>query len=245
VKEDFDNLLKIPIRRIAKFDLDKNSEECRALEDKEAITLHSLSDIPLHAIHYLETLLKRYGSEFPRRTAIQDPEIVDRREMERKEIELGIDREHGYVGTKITGSECLACTNFDRLLVLLSDGTYKVLNIADRSYVAKTGVAISYCGVADKQQVFTCCYRDTNTGVSFCKRFVVKQYILDREYHFIPEGTELLLLSTHSSPLLVQLVPKQRQRLSAIEVKPDNFPVRGVAAQGIRLSPRPVLAIQQ
>ncbi len=245
VKEDFDLLLKIPIRRIAKFDLDKNREECRALEDKEAITLRSLSDIPQYAIQYLEGILKRYGPDFSRKTAIQDLEIVDKREMERKEIEVGVDREHGYIGTKVPGSERLACTNLDRLLVLLSDGTYRVLNITDRVYVAKAGVTIAYCGVADKQQILTCCYRNTNTGLSFCKRFVVKQYILDREYAFIPEGTELLLVSTQASPLLVQLVPKQRQRLSALEVKPEAFPVRGVAAHGIRLSPRPVIAIQQ
>ena len=245
VKEDFDLLLKIPIRRIAKFDLDKNRDECRALEDKEAITLRSLSDIPQYAIQYLEGILKRYGPDFSRKTAIQDLEIVDKREMERKEIEVGVDREHGYIGTKVPGSERLACTNLDRLLVLLSDGTYRVLNITDRVYVAKAGVTIAYCGVADKQQILTCCYRNTNTGLSFCKRFVVKQYILDREYAFIPEGTELLLVSTQASPLLVQLVPKQRQRLSALEVKPEAFPVRGVAAHGIRLSPRPVIAIQQ
>ena len=161
VKDDFDNLLKIPIRRIAKFDLDKNRDECRALEDKEAVTLRSLSDIPAYAIRYLETLLKRYGSEFPRKTTIQDLEVVDRREMERKEIEVGVDREHGYVGTKVAGPEMLPCTNLDRLLVLLSDGTYKVQNITDRSYVAKAGVTIASCGVADKQQVLTCCYRDT------------------------------------------------------------------------------------
>jgi topoisomerase-4 subunit A len=145
----------------------------------------------------------------------------------------------------VTGPERLACTNLDRLLVLLSDGTYKVLTITDRVYVAKNGVSIAYCGVADKQQVFTCCYRDIITGVSFCKRFIVKQYILEREYRCIPDNTELLLISIHASPLLVQLVPKNRQRLSALEVKPEEFPIRGVTANGIRLSRRPVLAVQQ
>jgi topoisomerase-4 subunit A len=245
VRQDFDGLLKIPIRRIAKFDLDKNHDECRALEEKEAATLRSLSDIPQYAIHYLESLLKRFGPEFPRKTVIQDLEVVDKREMERKEIEIGVDKEHGYIGTKVSGQQTISCTNLDRILVLLSDGTYKVGTITDRSYVAKGGVTIAYCGVADKQQVLNCCYRDTNTGVSFCKRFIVKQFILDREYRFIPEGTELLLISTQSSPMLVQLVPKQRQRLSALEVKLDDFPVRGVSAHGVRLSPRPVLAVQQ
>ncbi len=245
VKEDFDTLLKIPIRRIAKFDLDKNREECRALEEKEAVTLRSLSDIPLYTIRYLESLLKRYGAAFPRKTTIQNLDVVDKREMERKEIEIGIDREHGYIGTKVQGPERLSCTNLDRLLVLLSDGTYRVVTITDRSYVAKTGVTIMCCGVADKQQVFTCCYRNITTGLSFCKRFIVKQFILEREYRYTPEGTEPLVISTDTSPLLVQLVPKHRQRLSALEVKPNNFPVRGVTAHGIRLSTRPVLAIQR
>jgi topoisomerase-4 subunit A len=244
-REDFENLLKIPIRRIAKFDVEKNRAECSALEDREAVTLRSLSDIPAFAIRYLEGLLKKYGTDFPRRTTIQDLEMVDRREMERKEIEVGVDRETGYVGTKVVGPEKITCTNFDKLLVLLSDGTYKVVHITDRSYVAKTGTTVAYCGVADKQQVLTCCYRNTSSGLSFCKRFVVKQFIVDREYRFLDEGTELLLVSTTSSPLLVQLVPKNRQRLSALEVKPEDFPVRSASAHGARLCSRPVLAIQQ
>lgn len=243
-KEDFEQLLKIPIRRIAKFDREKNLAECKALEDREAQTLRTLSDIPAFAIKYLEGLLKKYGSEFPRRTVIQDLEIVDRREMERKEIEIGVDREHGYIGTKVTGTEVLTCTNLDRILVLLSDGTYKVVHGTDRSYVAKTGVSIVYCGVADKQQVLTCCYRNTTSGISFCKRFIVKQFILDREYRFLEEGTELLFVSPVASSLLVQLVPKHRQRVSALEVKTEQFPVRSATAHGARISPRPVLAIR-
>ena len=244
-REDFESLLKIPIRRIAKFDLNKNKEECRALEDREAATKRSLSDIPAYAINYLEALLKKYGSSFPRRTTIQNLDVVDRREMERKEVEVGIDREAGYIGTNVAGPERLVCTNFDKLLVLVSDGTYKVVHIADRAYVAKTGATIAYCGVADKQQVLTCCYRNGSTGQSFCKRFIVKQFIVDREYRFLDEGAELLFVSSSSSPLIVQLVPKSRQRMTAVEIKPEKFPVRSPTAHGARLSSRPVLAIQQ
>lgn len=244
-REDFENLLKIPIRRIAKFDLEKNRAECQALEDREAVTLRSLSDIPAFAIKYLEGILKKYGADFPRRTTIQDLEMVDRREMERKEIEVGVDRETGYVGTKVVGPERITCTNFDKLLVLLSDGTYKVVHITDRAYVAKTGTTIAFCGIADKQQILTCCYRNISSGLSFCKRFVVKQFIVDREYRFLENGTELLLVSPVSSPLLVQLVPKHRQRLSALEVRPEDFPVRSASAHGARVCNRPVLAIQQ
>ena len=245
VKEDFDHLLKIPIRRIAKFDIAKNRADCKELEEKEMSILRHLSDVVKYTIRYLEVLLKKYGEEFPRRTVIQDLEIVDRREMERKEIEIGVDRKGGYVGTKVTGPERLTCTNLDRLLILLSDGTYKVVPIADRMYAARPHTTIVHCGVADKQQVLTVFYRDPISGISFCKRFVVKQFILEKEYRFIDEGKELLMLTRASDPLLVQLVPKAKQRVSALEIKPDDFPIHGVGAQGIRVSRRPVLDIRK
>jgi topoisomerase-4 subunit A len=243
-KDDFESLLKIPIRRIAKFDLTKNQEECRLLEEREANVLRSLSDITKFSIRYLESLLKKYGADFPRRTQIQDLEIVDKRSMEKKEIEIGFDPKEGYIGLKVSGPERVTCTNFDKILVMLSDGTYKVVNITDRMYVGKPGVSILHCGVADKQQIFTCCYRDKMSGISFCKRFVVKQFIMEREYRYVDEGCEPLLLSIDPKNFFVQLLPKSRQRVSSIEVKPAEVPVKGVSAHGIRLSTRPAISIE-
>jgi topoisomerase-4 subunit A len=243
-KDDFELLLKIPIRRIAKFDRVRNVEACRLLTEREKETIRILGDIPKQSIAYLESILKKYGSKYPRKTVIQDLEQIDRKEMERKAIEIGVDKETGYVGLKVSTGERLVCTNFDRLLIILADGSYKVIAITDRAYVAKPNSPIVYCGVADKSQIFTCCYRDLQTGLSFCKRFVVKQYVPDREYRYFEENNELLLLNYDSSSLFVQLVPKSRQRVCAFNVDVANFPVKGVSARGIRLSRRPVLAVE-
>jgi topoisomerase IV subunit A len=243
-KEDFELLLKIPIRRIAKFDRMRNMEACRLLLEREKETIRILGDIPKQAVLYLESMLKKYGSKHLRRTVIQDLEQIDRKEMERKAIEIGVDKETGYVGLKVPGGERLACTNFDRLLIILADGTYKVTSITDRAYVAKPNAHIVFCGIADKTQIFTCCYRDLETGLSFCKRFVVKQYVPDREYRYFDENNELLLLSLNSDSLFVQLVPKSRQRVCAFNINAADFPVKGVSARGIRLSRRPVLAVE-
>ena len=236
--------MKIPIRRIAKFDRIRNIEACRLLIEREKETIRIIGDNPKQACAYLESILKKYGSKHPRRTVIQDLEQIDRKEMERKAIEIGVDKETGYVGLKVATGERLACTNFDRLLIILSDGTYKVTPVTDRAYVAKPSSPIVFCGIADKTQIFTCCYRDLQTGLSFCKRFVVKQYVPDREYRYFDENNELLLLSPDSTSLFVQLVPKSRQRVCAFNVDAANFPVKGVSARGIRLSPRPVLAVE-
>ena len=244
-KEDFDALLKIPIRRIAKFDRDKNSQECKALEDREAAILKSLSSLTKYTIRYLEGLVKRYREQFPRKTRVKDLEVVDRRSMQVKQIEVGVDTKKGYVGTAVKGNQSFSCTNFDKILVLLSDGTYKVVNSTDRAYLAKTSAHILHCGVADKTKVFTACYRDPSTGLSFCKRFIVKKFIIDREYRFIEEGHELLLLSEDTTSLLVQLLPKPRQRVSVLQVESTDFPIKGVSAKGNRLSRRPVMAVQR
>lgn len=244
-KADFERLLQIPIRRIAKFDLEKHKEECAALEEREGTLLKSLSNITKFSIKYLEGLLKKYGEEFPRKTTIQNLEVVDRRAMEMKPVEVGVDMQAGYVGMKVTGDVNISCMNTDKILVLVSDGTYRVFSIEDRTYAAKPGETILYAGVADKEQILTCCYRERTSGVSFCKRFVVKQFIMEREYRYIEEGCDPLVVTIDPSPFLIQLVPKFKQRLSAFERNPSDFPVKGVSARGIRLNKRPVLAIEQ
>jgi topoisomerase-4 subunit A len=203
-----------------------------------------LQDIPTYTIRYLEGLIKKYASDFPRKTELQELDILDKRQLSKKDVEVGVDARGGYVGLKVDSKETLSCSNIDRILVLLSDGTYKVYPIADRTYVGKPGVSISWCGVADKQQVLTCCYRDPKSGISFCKRFIVKQFILEREYRWIDEGYELLHISPHSTPLFAHLVPKSRQRIASVEINVEGIAIHGVQARGIRISPRPVLSIK-
>lgn len=244
-KADFERLLQIPIRRIAKFDLKKHKDECALLEERESAILKSLSNIVKYSIKYLESILKKYGEDFPRKTVIQNLEVVDRRSMEMKPVEVGVDMAAGYVGLKVAGNAKISCMNTDKILVLVSDGTYKVLPIEERTYVAKSGETILYAGAADKEQILTCCYRDKVSGVSFCKRFIVKQFIMEREYRYIEEGCEPLVVTTDPSPFLVQLVPKAKQKLAAFERDPKDIPVKSVNAKGIRLNKRPVLAIEQ
>ena len=77
------------------------------------------------------------------------------------------------------------------------------------------------------------------------RTLAVKQFIMEREYRYIDEGCEPLVLTIDPSPFLIQLVPKPKQKLAAFERNPVDFPVKGVSARGIRLNKRPVLAIEQ
>lgn len=243
-KEDIDYLLAIPIRRIAKFDRELNEKDRKECVKRIQQIEKLLRDIASYAREYLEKLLEKYGKGFPRKTAIENLSVVDKRKAQEKQVEIGVDRKAGFVGLNVDGEEKLSCSNLDRVVILYEDGVYKVVPVDDRVYIGREA-KINGVYVFNKDTVFSCIFREKDTGISYIKRFSVHQFILEKEYRFFDEGQELLFLSTGVCKLLVQLVPKPKQRVSSIEVVIEDFRVKGAQAQGVRLSPRPVLCIRK
>jgi topoisomerase-4 subunit A len=246
VQEDFDRLLSIPIRRIGKFDRQKNENDIKALEESLERVLKDLKRIKQYTINYLKGLIEKYGAAYPRKTKIKKMDEVDIRAIETKKIEVYADYKTGYVGTKVDGSTTISCTNFDKLLVMLASGSYKVINIPEKEYIAQEGDKVVYVGVADKETVFSCCYKDPKSGKSFAKRFVVKQFILEKVYRYFEEGMKLLYLTVKpDTTLLVQLLPKPKQKIAAQEFAFSSVLVKGVQSKGVRMSPRPVMEVKE
>ena len=246
VKEDYERLLSIPIRRIGRFDIQKNLDDIKAIGAKLQKVKGNLKRIKEVTISYIQGLLDKYGDDFPRKTRIKRMEEVDKRAIETKEIEVGFDAKTGYVGIKVTGSEKIACTNYDKLLVMYKSGSYKVVNIPEKQYIGLEKDKIVHIGVADKKTLFSICYKDPKTGLAFAKRFIVKQFILDKVYRYIEEGMNLLYISTQPQvKLLVQLVPKPKQRVSAQEFNFEKAAEKGVQSKCIKLSSRPVMEVKK
>lgn len=239
--EDRERLLNIPIRRISRFDLDKNREEITSLQDQLVVVEKDLKNVKKFTIRYLRRLIDKYREEFPRKTAIGSIGEIDRRAIETKQMTVGYDLKTGFVGTKVTGAHTLSCTNFDKLLVILKNGTYSVINIPEKQYMEDKGAKILYVGIADKKTVFSAVYKDPKTHRCFAKRFVVKSFILDRPYRFVEEGLNLEYLSAQPEPVVqLQYYPKPKQKEAKMECKLAKFAVRGVTAKGFRLGNREV-----
>jgi topoisomerase IV subunit A len=245
VVEDFTRLLEIPIRRIARFDIEKCKEEIKEIETKLEKIRKNLKSIKEFTISYIRKLIEKYGDAYPRRTKIRRMEEVDMRAIETKEIEVGVDVKTGYVGTNVEGKQKVKCTNFDKLLILFKSGSYKVINIPEKQYLGQENDQIIFAGVADKQTVFSCCYRDAESGYWYAKRFIIKQFILDKPYHFLDEGTKLEYFSTKSPKLVVKLVPKAKQKMALIEFEMEKVLIKGVTAHGVRLASRPVMEVEE
>jgi topoisomerase-4 subunit A len=239
--DDRERLLNIPIRRISRFDLDQNLEEIAGFRNDLKDVEKNLKSIKKYSIQYLQALIKKYGKEYKRRTVIQEIEQIDLKAIKTKNIKVGFDPVSGFVGTKVSSEINFECTNFDKLLLIYKDGTYQVINIPEKQYVLDKGAKIAYAGVADKKTIFSVVYRDPKTHLCYAKRFIITKFILDKNYNFIEEGTDLQCISTASDlKVELQFVPKVKQKIGKANYDVSGVAVKGVTAKGIRMATREV-----
>lgn len=235
--EDRERLLNIPIRRISRFDIEKNEEEIAATKKLLQGVEKNLKNIKKFAVGYLEGLLDKYGKDFPRKTMLQEIQQVNMRAIETRTIKVGFDPESGFVGTKVGGDNVFECTNFDKLLLFFKDGTYTVINIPEKQYVHHEGNKVVYVGVADKKSVLSAIYKDPKRHFCYVKRFIVSKFILDKTYHYIEDDMELVFLTSQPNVSVeLQFIPKVKQKTTKATFEIDSVLVKGVTAKGIRMS---------
>jgi len=240
-EEDRERLLSIPIRRISRFDLDKNRKEIADIQVEIGKIEKHLKNVKKFTINYLRDLIDKYGAKYPRRTKLQQIEQIDMRAIATRNIKVGFDPETGFVGTKVTGPKVFECTNFDKLLLMYKDGSYTVINIPEKQYVQKEGQKIVHVGVADKKTVLSAVYKNPKSLHVFAKRFVVEKFILEKIYRFLEEGMSLEALSSDPAPVVeLRFIPKVKQKTSEMACALKNLLVKGVTARGVRLTPREV-----
>ncbi len=240
-EEDRERLLSIPIRRISRFDIEKNEKEIgELLEEMERIE-KDLKNMKKFTIQFIKSLLKEYGKLFQRKTKVEQLQELDLRAIQTKSMKVGFDPETGFVGTKVTGPHVLECTNFDKILIFFQDGTYSVINIPEKQYVARDKQKVLFVGVADKKTIFNVIYKDPKTLLAYGKRFIVEKFILDKTYRFFEENMHLEHLTTNSDAVMrITFVPKVKQKISSMDFVFNTILVKGVSAKGIKIASRTV-----
>ena len=243
--EDRERLLAIPIRRISRFDIDKNQDEIVALGKKLDEIEKNLKNIPKFTIKYLHELLKKYGPLFPRRTHVKEIEELDKKAISEKTIKVSYDPESGFIGTKVSGPNTFECSNLDKLLLIYGDGAYKVTSIPEKLYIHSKDAEIMVIGKADKQTPIGVVYTDSKR-VPYAKRFIIKQFILDKEYTFLDSDQKLEYITSDAGVLLeLHFAPKARQKTDHLQLALDETPIKGVMAKGIRIANKELKKIKR
>lgn len=239
--EDIEKLLQLQIRRISRFDINKNHEELDRIAKAIEKTNHDLAHLKTFTIAYIRDLLNRFGKDYERRTRISDIEQVDVREVALHNIKVGHDRQGQFVGTEVKNSNKteppLACTEFDRLVLMRNDGTFKVVPIPEKLYVGP----IKYLFRADKEQVYSMIYRDRKRNTYYAKRFQIQSYIMDKEYGTIPKGCIIEGIYTNYGVVVrAELTPNRRRNVEHIDIAFDEIELRSTAARGFKVVGYPV-----
>lgn len=241
--EDVDRLLKIPIRRISLYDINKAREEMREIKTRLKEIAYHLEHIVDYAVSFLDGLVKDYGKSYERRTKITSFERVDVREAAQRNLELRYDGDTGYLGYDVKSGKLLFnVSEFDRVLVIRASGVYSVIDAPEKLFVDKGMLA---CGLAEKDSlskvVFTAIYRNRDTGLAFIKRCRIEQYILDKGYLLVPEDCEVLKLTTQrEGEIRVAYAAGPRTKVLEDSFQIKDFPVRGQKTLGVRLGSKEV-----
>ena len=246
VKEDVERLLEIRIKRISRYDINKQQKEIRILEKRvDGIDKH-LQDMVLFSKNYLQGLLDKYGEQFPRRSKIQAFDEVNAREAALSNIQVAYQRESGFMGHKIKAEDekkdiTFTCSELDRILLIFKDGLYKVVNVTDKFFV---GNEVLWVGVADIKLVFNLIYRSGAVNLSYVKRFKTPKFILNREYRLFEEHKrsviQMLAVGEKDIRARISLVPSPRARYNAMEIELADYLLKGANAKGKRVSSRVV-----
>ncbi len=241
VDADVEKLLQVRIRRISLFDINKHREEMEKTRAELDETRKHLKGLIKYVISHLEALLEKYGPLYPRLTTKSARhEEVDVKAVAFKAFKVAYDRESGYVGYKVSGEEFkLECTKFDKLLLVFRDGTYKVTELPEKLFV---GQELFYCGLPERDRVFTCAYTDREA--SYLKRFTFGGTILNKAYTCIPEKSRILFFSPETPKVLyVRYKPAPHQKISQQTCEPEQVEVKSPKTLGRQLSIKDISSV--
>jgi topoisomerase-4 subunit A len=241
IDADVERLLQVRIRRISLFDINKHREEMEKTKAELDETRKHLKGLTKYVINHLEALLEKYGPQYPRLTTKSARhEEVDAKAVAFKAFKVSYDRESGYVGYKANGEEFkLECTKFDKLLLVFRDGTYKVTELTEKLFV---GQELFYCGLPDRDKVFTCAYTDREA--SYLKRFTFGGTILNKAYLCIPEKSRILYFAAETpKKLYVRYKPSPHQKVSQQTCDPSKIDVKSPKTLGRQLSIKDISSV--
>jgi topoisomerase-4 subunit A len=240
--DDVETLLKIPIRRISLYDINRAKKEMKDIQDRlKEIKLH-LGSIVDYTAGFLWKIIDKHRAHYPRKTELISFKKVDVREAAQRNLKLRYDKDSGYLGHEVNGNALFDVSPYDRVLVIRKTGAFSVINAPDKLFVDK---GMLHCGFVDKDLVFSAIYRDDETKFPYIKRFKVEQFILNKGYAIVPDGCTLLRLTTDPDAVAtIEYKPKPRLKVLEESFNVSDFLVKGVKAGGIRLANKEMKSVR-
>ena len=243
--DDIERLLKIPIRRISLFDIEKNKAEISEIQHEMKEIEHNLSHITEYAescLTELEGMLDK--DAYKRKTEISSFETLNVRQVAVRNMDIRYDQETGYLGTNIkTGDSLLKVSPYDKVFYMKNNGEYRVVAVQDKVFVGTEG--LFYINYGDKEiiskEIFTVIYRDRirDKNVYQIKRFRISAFTTDKVYSVISgEKAKVKKMSLWPSAIIsMKYKPGYGYKIMDDTARFSDFPIyKSPAAAGQKLT---------
>lgn len=197
-RDDIIRLTEIRIRKIAKYEIHEAEEHIAALDRDIDACRRNLAQLTRYTIRWFESLRKKYGAAWPRRTELTEFEAVSRAEAAVENETLYLDDE-GFAGYAVRKGESIdKCSTLSDVLTVDNLGILMVRRIQDKFYAGKKLLDIRVLRPGD-DWVFNLIYRDGKDGITYAKRFRLGGFTRDKEYQLTQgtKGSRIFFFSVH------------------------------------------------
>lgn len=256
VHDDILGLVKLPVRKISKFDIKAADEKIRSIETDMEEVKNNLDHLVDYTVRFFEYLKKKYGGNFPRRTEIAALDTIQAAKVVANNAKLYINAEEGFIGTGAqmrkdeNAHYVCECSDIDDIIVFLKSGIYKVVKSTDKLFVGKDIIHTAVFHKNDERTVYNVVYRDGKDGDYFVKRFSVTGVTRDRDYDLTQgkEGSRIVWFTSNGNGeaevVNVYLRPKPKLKRLSYKYDFSTLAIKGRGSRGNTFSKNAIRTIQ-
>lgn len=241
--EDIAKLVEKPVRKISRFDIKAADEKIRGIEADIDEVRNNLAHLTDYTVRYFQTLKRKYGQAFPRKTEITAFENIQAEKVVTLNAKLYANFADGFIGTdqkKIDGAQFICdCSDIADVVVFRKNGCYMVTKIRDKAFVGKDIIHVQVFTKGDERTVYNAIYRDgKNGGAYYAKRFSITGITRDKEYDLTQgtDGSAVLWFTANSNGeaeiLRINYKPRPKLKKLSDEYNFANLAIKGRASRG-------------
>ena len=237
--DDIQKLMEIKMARILRFNSHKADEQIAKYHERIKEIDYDIEHIVDFTIKWYRNLIKKYGSNYPRKTEIRSFETIDATKVVEANEKLYINKEEGFIGTSLKKDEFICnCSMIDDIIIFYNDGRYKIIKVSEKIFVGKNVLYVNVYQKNDKRTTYNIVYRDGKKGAYYIKRCAITGTTRDKEYELTQGNEDSKIIYFSANPngeaetIRVLLKPRPKQKILAFEKDFSEITIKGRGAMG-------------
>ncbi len=249
-RDDITRLTEIKIKRISKYNSFKADENIKNLnEDLKKVEFH-LAHLIDYAVDYFKEIKKKFGKGRERKTEIRNFESIDAVTVAVANTKFYMSREDGFIGTALKKDEYIGvCSDIDDLIVFMSNGTFMVTKVSQKTFVGKNIIHACVFNKNDDRMTYNMVYRDGRRGSYYVKRFPVTSITRDKLYHLTKGTKDSKIQYFTANPngeaelIKIYLRPDAKSKKTSFDFDFKDLAIKGRSTQGNIMSKKAIKKI--